>query len=135
MPVDSSTTFVSYGREDAEAFVLPLAEDLRKEGIRVWIDQLELEPGKPWDEEVEQALIACGRVMVILSPASVNSRNVRDEFSFAVQEEKPIIPILYRSCRVPMPLGRLERVDFTQDYSHGLNRLLRALGKWKIKTE
>jgi len=64
---------VSYSREDAEDFALRLADDLQKAGASIWLDQLELEPGKPWDIEIERALAACPRMLAILSPRSVSS--------------------------------------------------------------
>jgi hypothetical protein len=70
----------------------------------VWIDQLDIEPGMPWDREVEDALASCACLLVILSPVSVKSDNVRDEVSFALSKQKRIIPVLYRECEVPFRL-------------------------------
>ena len=52
-----SPAFVSYAREDA-AFALRLAADLKAHGAHVWIDQLDIRPGRQWDSEVEKALTA-----------------------------------------------------------------------------
>ncbi len=69
--------FFSYCRDDSE-FAIRLAEDLKAAGAGVWIDQLDIEPGMPWDRVVENAVTSCPRMLVILSPVSVNS-DVRDE--------------------------------------------------------
>jgi photosystem II stability/assembly factor-like uncharacterized protein len=119
--------FFSYCREDSD-FALRLAEDLKAAGAKVWIDQLDIEPGLPWDREVEAALAACARMLVILSPVSVKSDNVRDEVSFALSKQKRLIPVLYRECDVPFRLARLQHIDFRADYARGLKALLRALG-------
>ena len=127
MPRDTPAAFFSYCREDSE-FALRLAEDLKAVGANVWIDQLDIEPGTPWDRAVEDALIKCPRMLVILSPVSVTSDNVRDEVSFALSKQKKIIPVLYRDCDVPFRVARLQHIDFRADYDRALKTLLKVLG-------
>jgi TonB family protein len=127
MAQEVHTAFFSYCREDSE-FALKLAEDLKVAGAHVWIDQLDIEPGTPWDRAVEEALNNAPRMLVVLSPVSVNSDNVRDEVSFALSRQKRVIPVLYRDCDVPFRLARLQHIDFRPDYDRALRILLRALG-------
>ncbi len=127
MAQEVHTAFFSYCREDSE-FALKLAEDLKVAGAHVWIDQLDIEPGTPWDRAVEEALTKSPRMLVVLSPVSVNSDNVRDEVSFALSRQKRVIPVLYRDCDVPFRLARLQHIDFRPDYERALRTLLRALG-------
>ena len=79
------TAFVSYAREDS-AFALKLGADLKKAGAGVWIDQIDIEPGQEWDSAIEEAVEKSSSMLVILSPASVGSKNVRDGISFALKE-------------------------------------------------
>jgi hypothetical protein len=118
--------FLSYCRDDSD-FVLQLAGDLKAAGASVWLDQLDIVPGQPWDRAVEDALRNCPRMLVILSPAAVDSTNVMDEISFALGEKKTIIPVLHKDCTVPLRLGRLHYVDFRKDYDRGLKELLKVL--------
>jgi hypothetical protein len=118
--------FCSYSRADA-AFALRLAEDLKTAGANVWLDQIDIEPGTPWDRAVEQALAAASRILVILPPSSVRSDNVSDELSFALSKRKRIIPVLYLECEVPFRLARLQHIDFTHDYDRGLKALIKTL--------
>ena len=67
-------------------------------------------------------------MLVILSPSAVTSPHVMDEVTFAFDEKKAVIPVLYRDCKVPLQLRSLHRVDFNTDYARGLKALLRALG-------
>jgi TIR domain len=76
--------FLSYARADSE-FVLKLAEDLRSNGIDVWLDQLDIPGGARWDDAVEEALHAAPCLLVVLSPTSVASNNVKDEISFGIE--------------------------------------------------
>jgi photosystem II stability/assembly factor-like uncharacterized protein len=126
MAADAPAAFVSYSREDSE-FVLRLAEDLKAAGANVWLDQLDVAPGQRWDRTVEDALQRCPRMLLILSPPSVNSDNVMDEVSFALEEGKTIIPILFKDCPIPFRLRRVQYIDFRTDYQRGLRELLRAV--------
>jgi hypothetical protein len=114
--------FFSYSRRDGE-FALRLAKDLRKRGVQVWLDQLDIPSGARWDDEIEVALRITKTMLVILSPDSVGSEHVRDEVNVALRDGDHIIPVLYRSCEVPLRLSRVQYVDFTGDYASGLARL------------
>ena len=119
--------FLSYAREDAE-FVLRLAKDLRAGGAGVWVDQLDIAPGQRWDRAVEDALAKCLQLVVILSPAAVESTNVMDEVSLALEDGKTVVPVLHRQCKIPFRLRRLQYVDLSLDYKAGHDRLLETLG-------
>jgi len=119
--------FFSYCRDDSH-FALRLAGDLKAAGAKIWLDQLDIEPGMPWDRAVESAVTNCPRMLVILSPTSVNSDNVRDEPSFALSKQKRVIPVLYQDCDIPYRLARLQYIDSRLDYARGLQALLRTLG-------
>jgi hypothetical protein len=121
------SAFFSYSRNDSE-FALRLAEDLRARGASVWLDQLDIEPGQRWAQAIQAAMMKCPRVLVILSPSSVESPNVQDEVTFALEEKKVIIPILYRDCKILLQLRGLHYADFRTDYNRGLQTLMKALG-------
>ena len=122
--------FFSYSREDSD-FALKLAGDLKAAGASVWLDQLDILPGQRWDRSVEDALTNCPRMVVILSPASVSSTNVMDEVSFALEEQKTVIPVVYRDCTIPFRPRRVQHVDFRQDYPRGLQAMLKILAPGK----
>jgi len=123
---DVVAAFFSYSRDDS-SFVVRLARDLKAAGANVWLDQLDIIPGQRWDRAVEDALKNCPGLIVILSPTSVESTNVMNEVSFALEEQKTVIPVIYRDCVIPLRLRRLQYVDFKQVYAHGLEELLRVL--------
>ena len=127
LAAEPQTAFFSYSRDDSE-FALRLAEDLKAAGAHVWLDQLDIAPGAPWDRAVEEALTSSPCMLVILSPVSVNSENVRDEISFALRKSKTVIPVLHLDCDIPLRLERHNQIDFRTDYSRGLRTLLKALG-------
>jgi hypothetical protein len=52
-----------------------------------------------------------------------------DEVSFALEEGKTVIPILYRDCVIPFRLRRVQYIDLRHDYDHGLAELLKLLAE------
>jgi TIR domain len=119
-------TFVSYARTDGE-FALKLANDLRAANVKVWVDQLDIKAGETWDRAVEDALEKCTGLLIILSPGAISSRAVLDEVSFALEEKKKVVPVLYQTCEIPFRLRRIQRIDCTFNYSAGLSKLVDAL--------
>ncbi|MDM0069694.1 TIR domain-containing protein [Variovorax sp. J31P207] len=126
MPDATEEVFFSYSRSD-EALVLKIASALRRDGRRVWVDQIDIAKGARWDDEVEKALKASSCLLAILSPAAVASQNVMDEVSYALGEKKKVIPVLSKQCDIPFRLKRLQFVDFTGDYDKGYRELSSAL--------
>jgi len=122
----SSTTFLSYSRDDS-GFVVNLARDLKAAGAVIWMDKLDIAPGRRWDGAIQDALASCTRLLLVLSPSSVASTNVLDEVNFALENQKTVIPVLYVDCEVPFRLRRLQYVDLKSDYDRGFQELLRTL--------
>jgi len=68
-------------------------------------------------------------MLVLLSPESVTSQNVADEWNYAFEEGKIVIPIKYRACSMPMRLRRVQWIDFVDtDFAAAFSELLTALG-------
>ncbi|HEV7670078.1 MAG TPA: RodZ domain-containing protein [Thermoanaerobaculia bacterium] len=118
--------FFSYVRKDSD-FVVRLARELRAVSVDLWVDQLDIRGGQRWDRAVEEALRSCQGMIVVLSPESLASNNVMDEVSYALEEGRLVVPILFRPCEVPFRLRRVQHVDFTSNYETGFQQLLRAL--------
>lgn len=105
-------TFISYSRVNKE-FAGKLAKELRNDGFPVWFDLLDIPTGSRWDDEVEKALRECPIFLIILTPAAINSENVKDEIGYAIDHGKRILPVLLENCDVPLRLRRFQYVDFT----------------------
>ena len=118
--------FISYCREDKK-FVFRFVKKLRDVQINVWLDQSNIQPGIPWDNSVQEALKKCYGVIVILSPRSVQSKNVLDEIGYAANADKRLIPVVYEKCTPPLLLTRLHRIDLSEDRDKGLQELLKCL--------
>jgi len=126
----SQHVFVCYAREDND-FVLKLGQMLKESGIPVWIDQWDIPPGADWDKTVDDALLECSHFLIVLSPNSLKSSEVLDEFYIARKKGKHIVPVLYRHCEIPPRLEKIQHIDLTSagpDTELNLERLVQALG-------
>ena len=119
-------TFFSYSRADAE-FTRKLATDLREAGADLWIDQLDIQPGTRWDLEIEKALKEADTLLVVLSPNAVTSNNIMDEISYAIENNKRVIPTLIKQCDIPFRIKRFQYINFEDDYDEGFKRLSAVL--------
>jgi hypothetical protein len=115
--------FISYSRVDTE-FVTRLINDLSRQGLNIWMDQRNIGAGQRWDSIIQDALESCDIFMIVLSKYSVESENVLDELSFAINGNKRIIPILLENCEIPYRLARIQFVNFANDYQTGFHHLI-----------
>ena len=122
------TTFISYSRVNSD-FAVSIAKDLRSAGFEIWLDQFDIPTGARWDDELEKALDICTTFLIILSPESIKSQNVKDEIGYAIDGGKHILPVLIKNCKIPLRLRRFQFVDFTDDsYKESLDQIKHLLG-------
>src|SRR5204862_3691679 len=60
MPPGAFDVFLSHNSEDKPT-VVSITEGLRERGVNVWLDLWELVPGRPWQEALEEVLLALRR--------------------------------------------------------------------------
>ena len=123
--------FVSYSRKD-RGFVDDLVRDLSKKGLSCWVDREDISAGRSWRSEIGEAIRQCDGFLIVLSPASVASENVKRELAFAESHGRRIIPLRYQSCTLPaeieLTLGNLQRIDFVEPiYEEAVARLVQSL--------
>jgi hypothetical protein len=126
----SGHVFICYAREDRE-FALQLARMLKDSAIPVWVDEWDLRPGTNWVKSVDHALEECSHCLVVLSPHSVDSEEVLNEWGAVRDDGKPVVPVLYRECHVPYRLRQTQWISFVGlplDDADACARLLSALG-------
>src|SRR4029077_17741801 len=74
--VGMSGVFLSYSRTD-RVLAEQVVRALRSIGVDVWWDQDM--PGVDWQQELERQVTELSALVVIWTPASINSEYVRDE--------------------------------------------------------
>ena len=58
--------------------------DCTTPATRLWFDEFELTPGTAWGREIDKALKASRAMIVLVSAASMNSKEVRREIDHAL---------------------------------------------------
>jgi len=115
--------FISYSRKD-EAFARQLATSLGLLGAEVWIDLEDIPLGVKWSSAIQDGLNAADVMIVILSPDSMASSNVEDEWQYFLDQKKPVVPVLYKPCNIHFQLNRMQRIHFTdRDYETAFTEL------------
>lgn len=102
--------FISYRRAD-RAKAETLAKALQVEALDVWWDAA-LETGQTFDEKIQGALAESKSVVVLWSPDAVKSDWVRAESSVG-RERGVLVPVMVRSCVIPVPFNLLHTADLT----------------------
>jgi hypothetical protein len=96
--------FLSYSHVDAK-ITEQLRHDLGEQGVQVWIDHEQLEPGTPdWDAVIRRGIKASDAVIYLASPDALASRSARGELEVASRFGKLIIPLWVAGDYWRMPL-------------------------------
>jgi hypothetical protein len=119
--------FVSYSRKDL-AFVKRLADDLQKAGLDVWFDISDIKGGDRWLSAIQNGIESSQYCIVVLSPDSVASTWVSDEYLHARDSKLKLVPVLYKPCKIPLGLNSVQFVDLQGDnYRTNFEELLQVL--------
>jgi len=123
--------FISYATVDAQ-FAHRLADNLRRLSVPVWIAPESIRPGEGWVEAIERGLAESSHMVVLLTPAALESEWVRKETDVAIAQERRgrirVIPLDVEPCEVPLLLSSYQMVSFRRDYDAGLSQLVDILG-------
>ncbi len=142
--VEKNHIFISYSSTDRVSFVDRLAGDLVAFGHTVWVDNLDekyggIVAGKPWQQELANALNHAKLVVFVITPDSIRSKWVKAELKRAGETGLRVIGVIARPLRSAEDRSLLGHIqvgvhtmndlhyhDFTQiGYEAGLKALLK----------
>ena len=100
-----SSIFLSHNSKD-KPFVRKLANDLRRQGFYVWVDEAEIKLGDSLIEKIREGLDRVEYVGVVLSQNSINSEWVKKEIDIAMNQEIEgkrikVLPIMFEKVDPP----------------------------------
>lgn len=102
--------FLSYARDDEEA-ARDIAKRLTEKGLDVWFDEWQTDPGDNVAKKVGKALDSADAMVVLVTPESMKSKEVRGEINFALTTprfEGTLIPLVLKpSTEMPWILDRM----------------------------
>jgi hypothetical protein len=93
--------FTSYSRRDTQT-VDTIVEKMSQAGISVWLDRSDIKAGKTWRVQIVQAIDTCNAFVLMLSPNSAASDNVRREIDLSFDSERKIFAMMLDPVR-PIP--------------------------------
>src|SRR6266545_6582627 len=109
--------FVSYSRKDSEA-VDHIVTRLTADGFNVWLDRKEIRGGELWREDIVEAIDNAYACVLMLSPDSVASDNVRKEVDLAEGANRELIPVMLAPVELPAKLRyQLAGIQWVEYYS------------------
>ncbi len=135
-PVDAGTLgaallseriFISYGTADARAHARWLHGELNKTGAETWFAEEDIAPGTDRDAEINRSLSSAKALLVVLTPDSAASEQVRNEWNYALNHYLPVIPMIFATCDIPRMLNTLSGIDFRHDRNAALKKLTARL--------
>ena len=95
--------FVNHSHADAP-LAARVSKALRRSGLDVWDPDLDLLPGDNWAAEVARALEESEAMVVLLTPAAIDSPYVRRNIEYALGAKN------YSNRLIPVVVGDPERV-------------------------
>jgi tetratricopeptide (TPR) repeat protein len=101
--------FVSFASPERQV-AKDLAAGLEQAGIPAFFAPRDIDSGMNFALEIVKAISACQAVVVLLSPAAVNSPHVRREVSLAIDERRMLVPLT-------MP-GTVYPAGFTPEWTY-----------------
>ncbi|MFG5411356.1 toll/interleukin-1 receptor domain-containing protein [Piscinibacter sakaiensis] len=92
--------FISHASEDKDAFVRPLAHELKKNGLQVWYDEFSLKLGDSLRRSIDRGLAECTAGIVVLSRAFFSKewpqRELDALYSSEIAGRSRIIPVWHQ---------------------------------------
>src|SRR3954469_2306374 len=112
MSQNGGGVFVSHCSVDREQ-ANQLADALQARGIATWIAPRDVQPGRDYSEQVDEALARAAAVLVVASPAYADSLSATSEARQAATLGKPVYPV--RVADSPADLSSLAGARFLTD--------------------
>jgi len=127
----SFDVFLSHNSKDKPA-VRALAEALRARRLKVWLDEWELVPGRPWQQALEEIIETTRSSAVLIGNDGLGpwqNAEMRGCLAEFVERKLPVIPVLLPGAtevpRLPFFLKGFTWVDLREGFTEeGLDRLL-----------
>jgi len=85
-PIDFYSCFISYSTKD-QAFTDRLYADLQNKGVRCWFAPQDIKAGEKLHEQIDDAIRLHDKLLLILSPQSMESEWVKTEIAKARKRE------------------------------------------------
>lgn len=122
--------FISYSRQDT-TIVDNLVSRLKSDGFEVWIDREAIKGGGLWRTQIVKAIHTSDAFILMFSPNSAASDNVRKEVDLAESAKRKLFPFLLAQVDVPdellYQLSGVQWIEFYKDPQEKYQELVEVL--------
>lgn len=131
----SKQVFISYAREDSK-IAKRIYFDLKRAGVKVWIDSEDLLPGQNWRLTIREAIRESSYFLALLSSDAVSRKGfVQKELKMALDmaDELPkteifVLPVRIDDCRpTDERLQDLHWCDLFLNYDTGIEKIMHVV--------
>ncbi len=127
-----SQVFISYSIKDLDFVQSELLGLIKAIGCEPWHSDTEIDDASYWERTIVEALKASDWFILVMTPNSALSENVKDELNWAINNmQNTIIPIVAGTPIDPndfhVRLQRIQRIDFSKYKSKARERLIKTL--------
>ncbi len=112
---DSGHIFISYKTEERE-LAFEVRDRLQEWGYEVWLDVDRLKAGTYWANHINQALKTCHACIGIMTPLSIGSRYVTNEWDVAMVNGKTFLPLMFEPTEPHYKYIDIQYIDFTSKH-------------------
>lgn len=125
--------FISHASKDRSFVEDELLRLVKAFGLETWYSPDDIMTGEEWEKAFNKGLKKCNWFILVMSPASVASKWVKKEVSWALENRiDRVIPVLYRKCKPKdfhPELPGIQYVDFraNKDKSKAVEKLIPRL--------
>jgi hypothetical protein len=126
----SYDVFLCHNSADKES-VKDIYSKLKAKGIKSWLDIYELQPGKPWQRELEKQIKSIKSVAVFVGQNGVGPWHKMELEAFIrefIKRECPVIPVILKGCNkvpeLPPFLDGMTYVNFNKSSPSPLKQLI-----------
>lgn len=116
--------FVSYSSKD-QTFVDAMFDRLKSSGHYSWLNTESIPKGEQWLEEMRRGLQETDLLILVVSPDSMKSKWVKEEWKTFLKAGKKVLPVLFRESKVPKILGKIEMIK--ADHHGWYSKLLKTV--------
>src|SRR5882724_753113 len=130
MESDDFFLFVSHVTEDRAA-ASQVVEELERRGVRCWIAPRNVQPGKPFDDDIADAIESCRAMLLIFSSQCNESEYIRREITVAGNANKLIIPFRIENVEpkrgLSVRLANLHWIDAFVARERAIDEVVRSI--------
>ena len=110
--------FISYSRKDREV-IAPIVELIRamKDDL-VFQDYQNIKRGKRWKPQLLNAISKAAMIVVFWCEHSAKSQYVKEEYGFAIDKDKDVLPLLLDNSELADALSEYQWIDLKGFHVH-----------------